>query len=182
MAYGIRTDGYAYWHTVIQYQNISWCDIFSIVQKTCQTWAYLYLSLAYLLHCFPIKTGCRKMKLSNSRSAEQCVIFSWQWHMTYDIWHMRYSNILIIINYYSNSSMSILCLCMPLTLWLAIHALCIWHMPTKAVVLTGLACLASVRDLTRALSGSQQRLTTAAHNSQKRLKKATTTIHCQAMP
>ena len=58
---------------------------------------------------------------------------------------------------------------------------CPLHMPTKAVVLTGLACLASVRDLTRAFSGSQQRLTTAAHNSQKRLKKATTTIHCQAI-
>ena len=49
---------------------------------------------------------------------------------------------------------------------------CPLHMPTKAVVLTGLACLASVRDLTRALSGSQQRLTTAAHNSGSQLTKA----------
>ena len=59
---------------------------------------------------------------------------------------------------------------------------CPLHMPTKAVVLTGLACLASVRDLTRAFSGcsaahnssSQQRLTTAAHNSgsQQRLTSA----------
>ena len=57
---------------------------------------------------------------------------------------------------------------------------CPLHMPTKAVVLTGLACLASVRDLTRAFSGcsaahnsgSQQRLTTAAHNSGSQLTKA----------
>ena len=81
------------------------------------------------------------------------------WHMTYDIWDILI--ILIIINY-SNSSMSM-------------HASmtrhpCPLHMPTKAVVLTGLACLASVRDLTRAfsgcsaahISGSKQRLKTAA--------------------
>ena len=82
--------------------------------------------------------------------------------------------ILIIIILISNSSMSM-------------HASmtrhpCPLHMPTKAVVLTGLACLASVRDLTRAFSGcsaahnssSQQRLTTAAHNSgsQQRLTSA----------